>query len=386
MTTAGMWWADTLESFAEAFAIRYDLVEERHSAVRETGEWWVQGDSWCVQLDSWSHACWLDAVDNPAWRRALTISLQNARAASARQLSWRQVVTRHFSELVHQAQSDNWPQEPNTRRLGLRLITRELTPPGCFAWLEFSRQSPDAEEFRGLVEQVTAALTEVVFVGWTEHPAGLQAAVLFLRTGELEGGDDADLDEENTSYAEGCDPQTLHVRRRTSQLERTLHPLLDSLESDAMVPVKATVGAPFEDVHDWAKGLHTLAEAWRERTWFAPSQPIYEWGQQPIAYLLSILSNWQMEPFLHMAATGSSGNIMLSPDLAETLQGVLAANLNISEASRLLYLHRNTLMNRIDRIRSQTGYDIRQFNDALILWMAQILIRRQADTPSSTLG
>ncbi|QSO48183.1 PucR family transcriptional regulator [Alicyclobacillus mengziensis] len=386
MKTAGMWWADTLESFAEAFAIRYDLVQERHPAVRDTGEWWVQGEVWCVQLDSWAHACWLDAVDNPAWRRVLTISLQNASAASTRQLSWRQVVTRHFSELVHHALTDNWPQEPDTHKLGLRLITRELTPPGCFAWLEFSSQSADAQEFRALVEQVIDAWIDVVFVGWTDHPTGLQAAVLFLQTGHQDGVDDEDFDEEDGYDPEGSEGLAAQVPLRPSPLRRTLHPLLDSLESDAMVPVKATVGAAVADVHDWANGLHTLAEAWRERTWFGPGQLIYEWGQQPIAYLLSGLSNGQMNPFLHMAARGTTGSMMLSPDLADTLQGVLAANLNISEASRLLYLHRNTLMNRIDRIRSQTGYDIRQFNDALVLWVAQVLLRRQGDSLPSSSG
>lgn len=385
MTTAGMWWADTLESFSEAFAIRYDLVQENHPAVREIGEWWQKGDGWCVQLDSWSHVHFLDEVSSKAGRRMLTIALRNASAASARQLSWRQVVTRHFSELIHRSLTDSWPLQSNAHKLGLRLTTRELKTPGRFAWLEFSGKPSDGEDFRQMVQQVVEASADIVFVGWTDHPASAQAALVFLQ--EIEGNtDEVDWDPDesaNSTEEEVVESGSGYVK---SSAGRSLRPLLDSLESDAMVPVKATIGAEVTDIHDWASGLHTLAEAWRERTWFAPGQSLYVWGQQPVAYLLSSLTSEQMAPFLRMAENGASGDILLSADLAETLQGVLAANLNISEASRLLYLHRNTLMNRIDRIHSQTGYDIRQFEDALILWMAQVLLRRRRDTADSEMG
>ncbi|MCL6548705.1 MAG: helix-turn-helix domain-containing protein [Alicyclobacillus sp.] len=55
------------------------------------------------------------------------------------------------------------------------------------------------------------------------------------------------------------------------------------------------------------------------------------------------------------------------------LGGLISANLNVSEAARLLYMHRNTLMNRIERIRQQTGYDPQSFTDALVLWIANAL-------------
>ncbi|KPV45446.1 PucR family transcriptional regulator [Alicyclobacillus ferrooxydans] len=379
MTTAGMWWADTLESFSEALEQTYDLVQERHPAVRHVGEWWMKDGLWCIQLDSWSHAAWSGSLENAAWRRALSIALQNASAASARQLSWRQVVTQHFTELVHRALLDSWKFDTKEQRLGLRLTTRELTTPGSFAWLEFSRTPTDIDEFRTLVEQVLEASAQVVFVGWTEHPSALQAALVFLRTSNDDESADQDWDfnehdEDLVTEDGGSGP-----RRTQAGVARMLRPLLDSLESDAMVAVKATVGSQFPDVRDWALGLHSLVEAWRERTWFAPGHAIYIWGQQPIAYLLSSLQSSQIDPFLLMVSKEAEGDIFLSTDLSETLQGVLAANLNISEASRLLYLHRNTLMNRIERIRTQTGYDIRQFDDALILWVSQVLLRRRRD-------
>lgn len=44
-------------------------------------------------------------------------------------------------------------------------------------------------------------------------------------------------------------------------------------------------------------------------------------------------------------------------------------NQNTSEASKYLYLHRNTLINRIDKFYRQTGYDLRKFEDAAIIYL-----------------
>lgn len=43
------------------------------------------------------------------------------------------------------------------------------------------------------------------------------------------------------------------------------------------------------------------------------------------------------------------------------------ADLNVSKASKMLYLHRNTLIYKLDRFYEITGYDIRKFNDACFI-------------------
>ena len=45
-------------------------------------------------------------------------------------------------------------------------------------------------------------------------------------------------------------------------------------------------------------------------------------------------------------------------------------NLNISETSRQLYIHRNTLVYRLEKIQKKTGLDVRVFDDALTFKIA----------------
>ncbi|NGQ97094.1 PucR family transcriptional regulator [Brevibacillus sp. SYP-B805] len=66
------------------------------------------------------------------------------------------------------------------------------------------------------------------------------------------------------------------------------------------------------------------------------------------------------------------GAMTLSPDQAEILDALFAHHLNISETARHLYLHRNTLLYRLDKLKDQTNLDPRQFSDAILLRLAML--------------
>ena len=49
-------------------------------------------------------------------------------------------------------------------------------------------------------------------------------------------------------------------------------------------------------------------------------------------------------------------------------------NLNVSETSRQLYVHRNTLVYRLEKLEKSTGLDIRKFDDALTFKIAMMVV------------
>jgi sugar diacid utilization regulator len=60
-----------------------------------------------------------------------------------------------------------------------------------------------------------------------------------------------------------------------------------------------------------------------------------------------------------------SGFEKLNEDEIKTANVFIDCSFNISEAARKLYIHRNTLIYRLDKIQKDTGFDIRVFNNAL---------------------
>jgi carbohydrate diacid regulator len=52
-------------------------------------------------------------------------------------------------------------------------------------------------------------------------------------------------------------------------------------------------------------------------------------------------------------------------EILSTVNKFFENNLNVSETSRQLYIHRNTLVYRLDKLQRLTGLDLRNFDDAI---------------------
>ena len=79
------------------------------------------------------------------------------------------------------------------------------------------------------------------------------------------------------------------------------------------------------------------------------------------------------------AGTGSvrTASSKLDDDMIKTIEIFFKLDLNLSEASKELYVHRNTLIYRLDKIQKYTGYDIRKFNDAALFKIAFFIWRQK---------
>ena len=57
-------------------------------------------------------------------------------------------------------------------------------------------------------------------------------------------------------------------------------------------------------------------------------------------------------------------------EILTTINTFFENNLNVSETARQLFVHRNTLVYRIEKLQKSTGLDIRTFDDAMTLKIA----------------
>lgn len=58
-----------------------------------------------------------------------------------------------------------------------------------------------------------------------------------------------------------------------------------------------------------------------------------------------------------------------------TINKFFENNLNVSETSRQLFIHRNTLVYRLDKLQKSTGLDLRIFEDAITFKIALMVVR-----------
>ena len=71
-----------------------------------------------------------------------------------------------------------------------------------------------------------------------------------------------------------------------------------------------------------------------------------------------------------------------------TINKFFENNLNVSETSRKLFVHRNTLVYRLEKIKKLTGLDLREFDDAIIfkvaLMVKKYLVSRETASSGCT--
>jgi carbohydrate diacid regulator len=60
--------------------------------------------------------------------------------------------------------------------------------------------------------------------------------------------------------------------------------------------------------------------------------------------------------------------------LLKTVKAYFAENLNLTKAAERLHIHRNTLIYRLGKIKDLTGLDPEQFEDAVQIRLALILL------------
>ena len=81
----------------------------------------------------------------------------------------------------------------------------------------------------------------------------------------------------------------------------------------------------------------------------------------------------KLEEYLSILLEGDAKELLKDGDMVNTAEEFLENSLNVSETSRNLYMHRNTLMYRLDKIERVTGLNLRKFSDAVTFRLITIL-------------
>lgn len=63
------------------------------------------------------------------------------------------------------------------------------------------------------------------------------------------------------------------------------------------------------------------------------------------------------------------------PETVSTLDAFFAMDCNVSETAKRLFIHRNTLLYRLDKLKQEAGLDVRSFNDAILVRLLMLLYK-----------
>lgn len=102
---------------------------------------------------------------------------------------------------------------------------------------------------------------------------------------------------------------------------------------------------------------------------------VHSYREYLLVRMLEDIPRSRLKEYIEQFRVEGAGEIFEDPDMLATAEEFLESSLNISETSRNLFMHRNTLTYRLDKIERATGLNIRKFSDAVTFRVLTLLYK-----------
>lgn len=145
--------------------------------------------------------------------------------------------------------------------------------------------------------------------------------------------------------------------------------LVNMINTEVMVNVRVAYGTIIEELKDVSQSYKEAGMALDVGRIFYPEKNILAYKELGIGRLIHQLPVSLCKMFLEEVFSGKAVD-QFDEETLSTVDKFFENSLNISETARQLYVHRNTLVYRLEKIQKQTGLDVRVFEDALTFKIA----------------
>ena len=162
------------------------------------------------------------------------------------------------------------------------------------------------------------------------------------------------------------------------EIEKLARSIADTLGTEFYAKVAIGIGTAVDNIKDLARSYKEAQTAIEVGKVFDTEKTVISYENLGIGRLIYQLPTTLCETFLQEVFKYGSLE-SLDHETLMTIQCFFENNLNVSETSRKLFVHRNTLVYRLEKIRKLTGLDLREFDNAITLKVA-LMVKRYLTT------
>ena len=163
----------------------------------------------------------------------------------------------------------------------------------------------------------------------------------------------------------------------SKDLEEQALTITDTLSGEYGTRAVIGIGRIVADITDLSRSFNEAQTALNIGKVFDTEKAVFGYDNLGIARLIYQLPTGLCTQFLReVFAKGSLDS--LDRETMSTIQKFFENNLNISETSRKLFIHRSTLVYRLEKVKKITGLDLREFDQAIIFKIA-LMVRKHLD-------
>ena len=168
--------------------------------------------------------------------------------------------------------------------------------------------------------------------------------------------------------------KTLNKTKSYEELQNIATTIVDMMNTEAMLDVRVAYGTIVDELKDLSKSYKEAKMALEVGRIFYAEKRVIAYNTLGIGRLIYQLPESLCRIFIDEIFGGKEVPDDLDEETLNTINKFFENNLNVSETSRQLFVHRNTLVYRIEKLEKSSGLDVRKFDDALTFKIALMVI------------
>ncbi|NCA98857.1 MAG: PucR family transcriptional regulator, partial [Clostridia bacterium] len=185
--------------------------------------------------------------------------------------------------------------------------------------------------------------------------------------------------DKRTSFVLAMDEETIvlltdYLKEDAEFIDHTAATIMDTINAESLAKVRIGIGMVADSLKDAAKSYREASLALTVGNIFESDTYVMRYDKLGLGRLIYQLPPTLCHMFLDEVFPKGAYESLDSETLL-TIQKFFENNLNGSETSRQLFVHRNTLVYRLDKVQKITGLDLRSFDDAVLFKLASMVRR-----------
>ncbi|MCR4991008.1 MAG: helix-turn-helix domain-containing protein [Lachnospiraceae bacterium] len=166
--------------------------------------------------------------------------------------------------------------------------------------------------------------------------------------------------------------KTLEKADDNEEIFRIAQTIVDTVNSEAMINIRVGYGTVATEIKDVSKSYKEAMMAVDVGKIFYADRKVNSYNSLGIGRLIYQLPPNLCQMFIE-EIFGDNDPASFDEEIVSTVYKFFENSLNVSETARQLFIHRNTLVYRVEKLKAITGLDVRVFDDALTFMIAMMV-------------
>ena len=158
------------------------------------------------------------------------------------------------------------------------------------------------------------------------------------------------------------------------EVKKSAAKIIEYLKKEDIKDVRIACGAPVDEIKDVSRSYKEAKVALDVGGIFSPDRQVISYRELGIGRLIYQLPMPLCQMFID-EIFGDRDPEEFDEETVTTINKFFENSLNVSETSRQLFIHRNTLVYRLDKLQKNTGLDLRIFDDAITFKIAMMVVK-----------